>query len=281
MNDRIIKNWSTGNDMVVNKRKSAIVFATKKRFTQKKGEEHYPVSTHYKHLGATTNGKGSLTKHYKPTVMKMVSTSIALSRVRSDETMPGKLIRLYITISKATLDYAGPLLDSQKDSIKEKFRKISYKSLRIILGLRKSSPIAVLHQICGDPGEEWRRRYLYFSLGPERNANDEYNDLVARKLMRKTIRKWLTWPQLRIANISLGARADCMICGESSVLVHHVIEHARERKASYKTIITLVAKKDSIQCLAGLDLNILASFWVFYKKNFKFKIKDKKRPGDV
>ena len=110
------------------------MFVTKKRFTQKKGEEHYPVSSHYKHLGAVVNGKGSLTKHYKPTMMNIVRTATALAKVRNDNTAPGKLIRLFITISKATLDYTGPILDSQKETLKRKFSKLSYKALRIILG---------------------------------------------------------------------------------------------------------------------------------------------------
>ena len=74
-NDKIIKDWSRENNMEVQRRKCAIVFVTKKRFTQKKGEEHYPVSSHYKHLGAVVNGKESLTKHYKPTMMNIVRTA--------------------------------------------------------------------------------------------------------------------------------------------------------------------------------------------------------------
>ena len=51
-NDKTIKEWSSTNDMEIQLRKCAVVF-------------------HYKHLGAVVNRKGSLTKHYKPTMVNM------------------------------------------------------------------------------------------------------------------------------------------------------------------------------------------------------------------
>ena len=75
------------------------------------------------------------------------------------------------------------------------------------------------------------------------------------------------------ACIPLGAKADCTECGEEGVLIHHVLEHAKDRKAIYKTIVKMIVSRDSIQCLAGLDSSTLSGFWIFYKKVFKFKIR--------
>ena len=75
------------------------------------------------------------------------------------------------------------------------------------------------------------------------------------------------------ACIPLGAKADCSECGEEGVLIHHVIEHAKGKRAVYQTKVKLIASKDSIQCLAGLDSNTLSGFWIFYKKIFRFKIR--------
>ena len=32
------------------------------------------------------------------------------------------------------------------------------------MGLRRSSPIAVINQICGPPQDEWERRNIYYTL---------------------------------------------------------------------------------------------------------------------
>ena len=53
-NDKI-NGWSRENEMDVNKRKSAILFVTKKEFKQKKGLEHYPETSSYKNLGTLIN----------------------------------------------------------------------------------------------------------------------------------------------------------------------------------------------------------------------------------
>ena len=143
----------------------------------------------------------------------MIRTAVALSRVKNDTIEPRKLLQLYFTITKATRDYPGPILDNQKEGIKDKFRRIAYKTLRQILGLRKSSPIRILHQLCGDPADEWRRRKLYHSLGRElRNTDPEYLRLAEEKKKRALLRKHLTWPRLRLACISLGAKAECTQC---------------------------------------------------------------------
>ena len=173
--DNIIKRWSATNNMGVNVKKSALMFVSKKKFKQKKHSVKYPETNSYKHLGARINNKGSLAIHIKQTSSSMIITAVALSRVKNDTIEPRKLLQLYFTITKATLDYPGPILDNQKEGIKDKFRRIAYKTLRQILGLRKSSPIRILHQLCGDPADEWRRRKLYHSLGRElRNTDPEY-----------------------------------------------------------------------------------------------------------
>ena len=273
-NDLIIKTWSKDNDMEVNPKKSAIIFVTKRKFSQGKNNlDKYPVALSYKHLGALINNRGSLTRHHKPTMMNMVRTSVALSRVKNDEIAPRKLFRLFFTITKASLDYTGPILDSQKESVKDKFRRVSYKTLRQILGMRRSSPISVIHQLCGDPAEEWRRRYLYYKLGLDRDSDVEYKKLVEDKATRKKLRKHLTWPRLRIACISLGAKADCTVCGDERVLVSHILLHASTRRAIYETIMKLVATRESLTNLAGLEEETLKDFWLFYKKTFRFKIK--------
>ena len=161
------------------------------------------MKTTYKHLGANIDRKCTLVKHYKPTVAKVMRAAIALARIRNDSVPPQKYIRLYMIISKATIDYTGPILDIQRESIKTKFRKLSCRALRTVLGMPRSSPISVLHQITGDPEKEWRRRNLYYKLGKERENDKEYN-LVEEKKRIKKLRKTLSWPLLRTACISLG-----------------------------------------------------------------------------
>ena len=107
----------------------------------------------------------------------------------------------------------------------------------------------------------------------QEETDREYTDLMELTEKRKRIRKTLTWPQLRIACISLGARADCAECGEESLLISHIVDHAKGKKAVYHTIIKLIATKDSISNLAGLELSTLSGFWIYYKKLFRFKMK--------
>ena len=142
--------------------------------------------------------------------------------------------------------------------------------------MRRSSPISTLHQLCGDPAEEWRRRFLYYSLGQSRDQDPEYMKLLGEKKARNRLRNYLTWHQLRIANISLGAKADCTVCGANNVLASHIVLHSEPRKKPlYETIIKLISTKDSLSNLAGLDKGILSDFWLFYKKSFKFKTRPK------
>ena len=64
-NRKIIDEWCYQNDMTINLKKSNIIFVTKKRFTQGKNSDKFPVTSFYKHLGALINKNGSLTKHIK------------------------------------------------------------------------------------------------------------------------------------------------------------------------------------------------------------------------
>ena len=50
------------------------------------------------------------------------------------------------------------------------------------LGLRKSSPIKVIHQITGILPEEWKRRYLYYSLShTQKETNQRWLNLNTQK----------------------------------------------------------------------------------------------------
>ena len=111
-NDKI-NVWSLENEMDVNKKKSAIMFVTKKRFKQKKGLEHYPETSSYKHLGTLINRKGSLTKHIKNVTSSMMRTATSLVRIKNDKVPPFRLTQLFFILSKAVLDYPGPILHLQ------------------------------------------------------------------------------------------------------------------------------------------------------------------------
>ena len=258
--------------MEVNLKKSAIMFVTKRRFKQKKHSKKYPETSSYKHLGTMINRKGSLTKHFKSTAMNMVKTATALTRIKNDSVMPKRLTQLYFIITKATLDYPGPILHNQTEGIKDRFRKLAYKTLRQILGLRRSSPIKVLHQLCGDPAEEWERRNLYYMIGKEARSTDtQYIEMVKKKRDRVRIRKYLSWPALRLACISLSAKGNCVECGEENVLPAHITKHAGRDSTIFNTILELIKTEDSLSNLAGLDIAILKRCWILYKKIFKFK----------
>ena len=114
----ILNNWSNCNDMEVNPRKSAIMFVSKKRFRQKKHFTKYPETSSYKHLGTIINKKGSLTKHIKGTAKNMIRTATAVTRIKNDSVQPRRLTQLYFTITKATLDYPGPILHNQTEGSK-------------------------------------------------------------------------------------------------------------------------------------------------------------------
>ena len=110
----------------------------------------------------------------------------------------------------------------------------------------------------------------------ERENDKEYRDLVEEKKRIKKLRKTLSWPLLRTACIPLGAKADCGECGEKRIDLKHIITHAGENRYIYDTILKLIGTKDSVTNLAGLEMEVLRSFWIYYKKNFKFMPKKKK-----
>ena len=121
------------------------------------------------------------------------------------------------------LDYPGPILHLQDKGIKTRFSRLSYKTIRMILGLRKSSPIKVIHQICGPPEEEWERRNLYYSLGPQdRRTNSRYLELMESKLKRAELRKRLQWPTIRLACITVTAKGICTDCGNEGITPAHI-----------------------------------------------------------
>ena len=277
--NNIIGDWSRLNDMEVNKKKSAIMFVTKRRFKQKKGTEHYPETDSYRHLGTLINRKGSLTKHVKSATMSMVRTATALMRIKNDKVPPKRLTQLFFILSKAVLDYPGPILHLQDKGIKTKFSRLSYKTIRMILGLRKSSPIKVIHQICGPPEEEWERRNLYYSLGlQDRRNNSRYLELIESKLKRAELRKRLQWPTIRLACITANAKGICTDCGNESITPAHIATHLNNERELFQHMLQLINETDSVSKLADLDQKKLQDLWIYYKKTFKFK-KNKKQPG--
>ena len=186
------------------------MFVTKKKFRQKINTEHYPETTTYKHLGTNINKRGELNNHLKPVTNCMIRTALALIRIKNDGVPPKRLSQLFFILSKAVLDYPGPILHLQKDRLKSKFSRLSYKTARLILGLRRSSPIRILHQLCGDPKEEWKRRNMYYMLGSEnRTTNVEYTKLVQDKTERTELRNRMTWQTLRVACLPLKAKGIC------------------------------------------------------------------------
>ena len=202
----------------------------------------------------------------------MIRTASALVRVRNDKVPPKRLTQLFFILSKAVLDYPGPILHLQDQRVKDKFSKLSYKTFRLIMGLSRSSPIKIIHQICGTPEEEWERRNLYYSLGIEgRHNHQRYLDLVAAKEDKAKLRQTLTWPMLRLASIPKKAKGFCANCSAAKVTPIHIIEHAGPLQGIMTKIFGLLDEVDSVRRLAGLSQDESQQAWIFYKKTFKFK----------
>ena len=115
------------------------------------------------------------------------------------------------------------------------------------------------------------------TLSLPRERTKEYRPRILKigeeKKKRALLRKHLTWPRLRLACISLGAKAECTQCGEGNVLPSHIISHAGEDKDIFNTIFGLIRTEQSISNLAELEEETLKKCWLFYKKTFKFKPK--------
>ena len=112
--NKILTLCNTSNEMLINPEKNALMFVSRRKFKQPPMLTQYPEVKYYKYLGVMMKKNGTLLNHLKQTTQKMISTAVRVSRVKLDTSPPNKISQLFFILSKAVLDYLGPILHLQR-----------------------------------------------------------------------------------------------------------------------------------------------------------------------
>ena len=181
---------------------------------------------------------------------------------------------LFFVVCKALLDYPGSALHTQKITLKNRFARLANKTFRIFLGLRKSSPVRVIHQLIVDPMIEWERRHIYYSTTlDERKTDARWNEIKEMKEAASKLRKNITWQTIRIANVPIGAKGSCAICKISNLNIMHIFTHSNlnnnnDPNGLPSRLTNILIQKNSIELLKLENQNDLKDLWILYKNYF-------------
>lgn len=157
--------WLTNHDLSISADKSVVVTFSRRKpnsnINMSIGNSDIPNSNEVRFLGVKLDSKMSGLAHANHVVNKC-EKSVNLLRSLAGVwwgAHPSSLKLVYNAIIRSILDYGTGLCPLSKQ-IQHKLNLIQSKSLRIIAGAMKSTPINALQVECGDPPLHLRRQYL-------------------------------------------------------------------------------------------------------------------------
>lgn len=158
--------WLTLHGLSLSASKSKVVVFSNKRLIPpvrvKINNKIIPEDTEVKFLGVWLDRKLTGTPHFEY-ISQKCEKNINVLRSLSGVwwgAHPFTQRLMYNAIIRSHLDYASFLLDPSRKLGLQKLDKIQSKSLRIILGSMKSSPINAMQVECSEPPLSLRRQYL-------------------------------------------------------------------------------------------------------------------------
>lgn len=158
--------WLNSNGLELSPSKSKVVIFTRRRklpdIQVKFGDEVIPIFKEVKFLGMFLDSKLTWNSHINHVITKCESNINPLRFLSGVwwGSHPTSLKLLYNALIRSHLDYGSCLFDPMSSSNSHKLDKIQSKSLRLILGAMKSSPINSMQVECCEPPLNIRRRCL-------------------------------------------------------------------------------------------------------------------------
>ncbi|CAH2099512.1 unnamed protein product [Euphydryas editha] len=161
-----LTDWLDNHGMSISIEKSSVVVFSRCRTTPNVNvifnSQVFPVRDCVRFLGVVLDSKMSGLAHINSKVKKCeqnINIMRSLSGVWwGSHPYTQKLV--YNALVRSHLDYGSFLLQNCNKTNLKLFDKIQSKSLRLIIGAMKSSPINALQAECGEPPLQFRRQYL-------------------------------------------------------------------------------------------------------------------------